>query len=379
MRILLDYRPALRQRTGVGEFVHELARALAARSQAGARDELVLLTASWKDRPPASLADEAPGARILDRRIPVRTLTWLWNRIGWPPVEWLGGAADVVHSQTPLLIPTRHAAQVVTIHDLDFLDHPERTTGEMRRDYPRLAKQHAARADHVIAVSHYTAERAVQALEVPRDHITVCRLGAPAWASDIAQHRATAKSASHLLFVGTLEPRKNIGGLLEAYARLRERHPDVGPLVLAGRVADGAQAWIERSQQSDLVNHVQVLGYVSDDQRRRLYRDARMLILPSFEEGFGLPVLEAMACGVAVVVSNRGSLPEVAGPAASPVAPDDVDALAAQMERLLDPEEMRLAVSRGLAQASRFTWDACARAARDAYLAAIAERARRWQ
>src|SRR5689334_21298093 len=113
VRILVDYRPALRERTGVGEYVHELAKALTAPDSGQPADQITLFTNSWKDRPDKTLASEVPSARIVDVKLPVRALVWSWNRLGWPPVDWFGGAHDVVHSQSPLLIPTR-AAQVVT-------------------------------------------------------------------------------------------------------------------------------------------------------------------------------------------------------------------------------------------------------------------------
>ncbi len=180
-----------------------------------------------------------------------------------------------------------------------------------------------------------------------------------------------------ITFLGTVEPRKNIGGLLEAYARLRERHSAAPPLVIAGGIRDSARGDLSRAERAPLAGHVSLRGYVSDAERRQLYRDSIMLVLPSFEEGFGLPVLEAMACGVPVVISNRGSLPEVAGPAARPVNPDDHDGLAAEMERLLDPAEAATAIAAGLERAGRFTWPACAEATLTAYRAAMARRAER--
>jgi alpha-1,3-rhamnosyl/mannosyltransferase len=179
-----------------------------------------------------------------------------------------------------------------------------------------------------------------------------------------------------ILFIGTLEPRKNVRGLLDAYAGLRERRPDAPPLVLAGRARDTARHDLERAQTPPLAGHVSVLGYVSDDERRRLYREACMLVLPSLEEGFGLPVLEAMACGVPVVISDRGSLPEVAGDAASPVDPNDAEALSREMERLLAPSAARAAATQGLARAALYSWDHCAAAAREAYRAALEHRRR---
>ncbi len=374
VRILLDYRPALRERTGVGEFVHELARALAR----SGTDDISILSASWKDRPSAGLAAELGRVRLVDRRLPVRGLTWSWNRLSFPPVEWLAGPADVVHAQTPLVIPATRAARVVTIHDLDFLLHPERAEAEMRRDFPALVRKHVRRADHVVVSSRYALGEVTSRLALPHAKVTVCSPGTPPWAETIAlERRISSTSGSLILFLGTLEPRKNIGGLLDAYARLRERRPDAPPLVLAGRARDGAARDLERLKAPPFAGHVTVAGYVSDDEKRRLYREARMLVLPSLEEGFGLPVLEAMACGVPVVISDRGSLPEVAGDAASPVDPADADGLAGQMERLLAPPAALAATTRGLARAAFYSWDRCAASARDAYRAALEQRHRR--
>src|SRR5688572_14473112 len=118
MRILVDYRPALRARTGVGEYIRHLVRAYSASHQ----DDVAVFTSSWKDRPATALGREL-GARVIDRRVPVCVLNYLWHRAGWPPVEAVAGSFDVVHAAHPLIIPSRHAAQVVTIHDLFFLEH----------------------------------------------------------------------------------------------------------------------------------------------------------------------------------------------------------------------------------------------------------------
>jgi len=372
VRILVDYRPALRERTGVGEYVHELARALAVQSGPRRLDQLALFTNSWKDRPAPALASEVPGVRIVDVRTPVRALVWSWNRLEWPPVEWFAGPIDVVHSQSPLLIPTTGGAQVVTIHDLDFLRHADQLSAEIRRDYPALARAHAARADAVIVSSNYAAGEVTRQLRLDPARVHVCSAGQPTWAGDVRQRRMPR----HILFMGTLSVRKNVGTLLEAYGRLRARLGDAPPLVLAGHRTPASARWEERCEQAPLKGHVTITGYVDTARRIELYAGAVMLVLPSYEEGFGLPVLEAMACGVPVIVSSRGSLPEVAGSAATPIAPDDADAFTREMAAILAGDN-RDRIARGLQQASKYSWDACATAARRAYQSALEVHARR--
>lgn len=385
MRLLIDYRPALRERTGVGEFVHELAKALSDGSRPA--NVVTLFTSSWKDRPDAALASEMSAAQVADVRVPVRALVWAWNRLEWPPVEWLAGDHDVVHSQSPLLIPSARAAQVVTVHDLDFLHHPEQMPAEIGRDYPALARSHAARADAVIVSSQYAAAEVTRELQLTPGRVHVCPPGQPSWAADVRQRRRRLRQGSggqgdghsedHILFMGTLSLRKNVGTLLAAYAHLREQVPDAPALVLAGHRTPASARWEARCEQPPLKGHVELTGYVTTAERIELYARARLLVLPSYEEGFGLPVLEAMACGVPVVVSSRGSLPEVAGPAATPVDPDDVNGLTAAMRALLDARVAAAASERGLAQASRYSWTACAEAALRAYASAMEVHARR--
>jgi glycosyltransferase involved in cell wall biosynthesis len=367
VRILLDYRPALRERSGAGEYIHRLARALAA----AGTDRVTLFSSSWKDRLDRSAV---PGAAIVDRRWPVRLLNLLWHRLGWPPVEHLaGGRFDVAHSGHPLLMPARHAAQVVTIHDLDFLTHPERTGKEVRRDYAALAPRHAARADRIIVPSRYTAAEVERRLRVPPDRLSVCPGGHPGWGP-----RPSGPREGYILFLGTLEPRKNVSLLLEAYERLLARWPEAPDLVLAGRETSHAASLKATAARPPLAGRVRMPGYVGDDDRRALYTQAGVLVLPSLEEGFGFPPLEAMAAGVPVVVSNRGSLPEVVGDAGTIIDPTDAEGLAHALERLLrNPTLAALAAARGLTRSAQFTWEACAQAVREAYERAVeARRAR---
>jgi glycosyltransferase involved in cell wall biosynthesis len=375
VRVLLDYRAALRERSGVGEYAHELAAALlqacAGERNAGRVVDLSLFSSSWKDR--VSRDARLAEAAVVDRRVPVRVLNFAWHRLGWPPAEALAGAGfDVVHSLHPLLMPARAAAQVITIHDLNFLSHPERTRAEVRRDYAALARQHAHRADRVVVVSQFTANEVTRLLDVDPARITVASPGAPAW-----QPRGTAPANGYVLFLGTLEPRKNVGALLDAYAWLAERRT-LPKLVLAGKATDESRPWLDRLARPPLAGLVEHIGYVQPGQRRSLYEGAALLVQPSFEEGFGLPVLEAMTVGVPVVAANRGALPEVLGPAGLLVDPADREAMGAAIARFLDsPTSAAEASVRGRERAAAFSWAHTADRTIKAYDAAIARRAQR--
>jgi len=382
VRVLIDYRPALRERSGSGEYTHQLVKALLASDAAAGRPralELTLFSSSWKDRlaPSSDLA----GAAIVDRRVPVRLLNLAWHRLGWPPAETLaGGAFDVVHSPHPLLLPARAAAQVITIHDLDFLTHPERTRAEIRRDYPALAGEHARRADAVLVPSAYTAGEVERRLGVPRDRIAICPPGAPDWTP-----RTVAPKDGYVLFFSTLEPRKNVGGLLDAYERLiasardgLQAVPGLPDLVLAGRATNDAQPWLDRISRPPLQGVVRHIGYVDAYDRRALYEGARMLVQPSFEEGFGMPVLEAMSLGVPVVAANRGSLPEVLGGAGLLVDPNRPDDIAQAIARLLSDDGLAAeCAAKGIARAGAFRWDETAHRVYETYQLAIERRAAR--
>jgi glycosyltransferase involved in cell wall biosynthesis len=363
VRILMDYRPALRQRTGAGEYVHRLAAALQARL--AAPDSLTLFSSSWKDR---LEANAIPGTRQIDVRVPVSVLNILWHRLEWPAVDSFAGPVDIAQSMHPLLLPARRAAQFVTIHDLYFLDEPAQTSAEIRRDYPALAASHARRADGVIVPSESTRRLVEERFGVAADRVAVCSPGAPDWPA-----RDEIRSPGPILFVGTIEPRKNIPGLLRAYAALVRKSPGAPPLTLAGRAASPVETGTVDGVP--LQGRVHSLGYVDDEQRLALYRAASMLVLPSFDEGFGLPVLEAMTLGLPVIAARRGSLPEVLGGAGILVEPDDCEGMAHAMRRVLeDPAEQRRMREAGLLRARTYSWDAAARRLYDAYAAALARR-----
>jgi glycosyltransferase involved in cell wall biosynthesis len=392
VRVVIDYRAALREPSGVGQYTHQLVTALLKRFPPGDPAgllELAVFSSSWKDR--LVPTPDLTGATTIDRRLPVRALNLSWHRLGWPPIETLSGlAVDVTHSQSPLILPARNAAQIVSIHDLNFLTHPERTRAEIRRDYVTLTREHAHRADCILVPSEFTAREVVERLGVTREQVAICPPGAPDW-----DPRPETPTDGYVLFFGTLEPRKNVGALLDAWEQLigrssatAARAASQGPveagrrrklpeLVLAGKATDEAASWLGRIERPPLKGAVRHIGYVAPANRRVLYQGARLLVQPSFEEGFGLPVLEAMTFGLPVVASNRGALPEVVGDAGLLVDPERPSDLADAIERVLADEAFAAAcATRGVSRARQFSWTRTAERVYEMYRQAVNHRAR---
>jgi glycosyltransferase involved in cell wall biosynthesis len=356
LTIGLDFRPALSRATGVGRYFQGLVSGL---TRVDPDNDYVLFSSSWKER-----AREEPrpvNFKLVDRRVPVRVLNALWHRAERPTFDWLAGSAlDIAHSPTPLLVPSRRARSVVTICDLFFLDHPEATSREIRRDYASLVRSHVRRADAIVAISETTADDIVNKLDVAPERIHVIHAA-------LDERFFTPSSANgrenYLLTVATIEPRKNLPVLLEAIALLRSRGWD-GTLRIAGGFGlDTArvEATIDRLALGDVVER---LGYVDGETLVSLYRHARAVVLPSLWEGFGLPLLEAMASEAPLVASDIAVHREVAAEAAVFAEPRDASAFADAIESVVNDDALRSElVMRGRAQVSRFSWEASAKKA----------------
>jgi glycosyltransferase involved in cell wall biosynthesis len=295
---------------------------------------------------------------------------------------------DLFHSSEVLQVALPGAVNVITIHDLTTLLFPEYHTPQVRELQDQKLRFAQTEADVIIAVSESTKQDLVKHLGLDPARVQVCHNGAdPSFhplplevvASTLAPLGLALRQDSgqalqdYILSVGTIEPRKNLVRLIEAYYRLRKGSPGPVPkLVLAG-----AQGWLydevfERIAALDLEGAVVYLGRVESDVLPALYSGARLFVYPSLYEGFGLPVLEAMACGVPTITSNTSSLPEVAGDAALLVDPQDVDQIAEAMGNLLENggERERLR-EQGLLQAARFTWEGATRKTLAIYEGAI--------
>lgn len=346
---------------GTASAVLGLASALAARP-----DVDVVGVAARHSGPPADAAFR-PVVPVRHLPLPRAALYEAWHlpeRLRWPAVERATGAVDVVHATTSATPPSRRAPLVATVHDLAFLASPGGYTRHGRRFLRRgtvLARRHAR---VVVVPSEATAAECRDAgFDAGRVRVVPWGHHARAAAADDVERarRAHGVPERYVLFVGTVEPRKNLARLARAWRRAVG--PDV-PLVLAGPAGWGEEA--------PTGNGILPIGFLAREDRDALYAGAAAVAYPSLREGFGLPVLEAMAQGAPVLTSAGTATAEVAGDAAVLVDPLDEAAIGDGLRRLLDdPAAARALGERARARAATFTWDRCA----DGYAAAYAEAA----
>jgi glycosyltransferase involved in cell wall biosynthesis len=285
---------------------------------------------------------------------------------------------DLLHS--PDFIPPMQGARrhVITVHDLTFLHYPQYLTADSRRYYNDQIAFAVRHADHILTDSESSKRDMVEMLAVPAEKITVHRLGVdesfkPLPAEAMAEVRQRLDLPDdYILFFGTFEPRKNIVGLLEAYKALLQTLPDAPPLVLAGTRGWLFDETMHQIERMNLGDHVLWRENVPQDTLPALYNMARVLVAPSFYEGFGLTALEAMACGTVPIVSNRSSLPEVVGEVGLQIDPDDITTLtAALLHTLTDSAWLAAQRELSLQRAQTFTWENTAQIALSVYEAVV--------
>ena len=286
--------------------------------------------------------------------------------------------ADLVHYPANFgrLLPGSEA--VLTVHDLSFLRHPEWFRPGRAAYYRFSARRSVRHARRIIADSQATADDVQTMLEVPSDRIDVVPLGVDNAFRPATQAAQTAVCdkydlpARFFLYVGTLEPRKNLPRLIDAWSNLTD--VDKPDLVLAGREGWKVAAIMDAVERSAQGNRIHFPGFVAQEDLPALMSAAHAFVWPSLFEGFGLPPLEAMACGTPVLTSNTSSLPEVVGDAALTVPPDRTEVITEELSTLADSEETRTRLREaGLQRAAEFTWERTARLTLESYRKAAAE------
>ena len=364
MKVALDATPLLGTPTGIARCVAGLIEGLATLAEP---PEVVLTGFSRSGGEP-----HYPGATWSPRRVPARALQALWARVPLPPVEWLSGPCDVFHATNYVLPPSRRAAGVVSIYDLTYERYPGMITDAVAR-YRVLVPQSLRRAQAVITPCQTVADEVIAAYGLDPALVQIARPGvdrswttaAPATAAWLQAH---GLPTDYLLAVGTLEPRKNLRTLVDAHRLLG---PGAPPLILVGSPGWGEQLHLTPADR------VHLTGWLSDTELQSLVAGARLLAFPSLYEGYGLPPLEALACGTPVVCSDIPVLREVLGPHAEFTAAQDIDAFAGSLARVLaqppdsqPPDSQQPDPEPGRAHALSHTWTAYATDVMAAYQSA---------
>jgi glycosyltransferase involved in cell wall biosynthesis len=350
---------------GMGTYVRELVPAL---SRAEPSLEITLFHSRFEAAPPEAWMGRYPRVEVPSS---IRRLYPSWALARRPPLPPELGTPDLIHSPVPAAVPPAGPNQrlVVTVHDVAFLVHRELFPIQWRAMYRAGLFRAVRSADAIITVSRHTAEDLVRYRRIDQRRIHVVPLAAslPHIGSDMEETLARLKiRPPFVLFVGTLEPRKNLVRLVRAYRRAVARGAPHA-LVLAGPIGWGHQQ-LMRELALEAPGEIILTGETSQADRDALYRGASVFVYPSLYEGFGLPVLEAMGRGAPCVVSTSSSLPEVAGEAALPVDPRSVAGLTEAIERVINDRELASSLSAaGRKRADRFSWDETARQTLDVY------------
>ena len=360
MRIGLDLRSFLKEETGIGVYFKNLLLALA---EVDRDNEYFLLSSSLKDRFPRTKLPDFSRARFRDLFLPSRLLDYLWFELGTPAFgRFFGRSMDVTHSATPLIVPTAGKA-VVTVCDLFYADFPELTDAVTRDRLLPRTEDSLRRADGVIAISRFTRDALLEKYSLDPAKVAVIYLGTntrfevqTSTAFQSVLRKKYDLPSEFLLFVGTLEPRKNLTTLVDALKILHDRGRRV-PLIMAGHTGSDLGRIQERITATGLGPSVRILHYPPDEDVQGLYSLATLFVFPSLCEGFGIPLLEAMASGVPIAASNAPALPEIGAEAALYFDPRSAEQMA---ETLLLGMEDEGARSRLIAQGRKriqdFDW-----------------------
>lgn len=302
----------------------------------------------------------APPLPACARWRPIR-IPALWLTLGLP-IAARRDACDLIYFPYPVMPPYCPLPTVVMIYDLTMFKNPEHYSAQMLKVFAKPMRHAATHATHLIAISECTKRDLMELFALPDDRISAVPLGVGKKYHPIPQARDIVREAfglqrPYVIFVGTVQPRKNLPRLIEAFARAAQAERLDHELVIVGHVGWLAEGSLRAAEKPDAKGRVRFLQYQEENLLPALYSAADALAFPSLYEGFGLPVLEAMACGTPVLTSNTSSLPEVAGEASLLVDPLNTDEIAQALRRILSDQALRQSLrEKGMARARSFTW-----------------------
>lgn len=362
MRIAIDVTVTIGQKTGIGLYVHHLIENLA---RIDKENKYLLYTHFWRSfrakKKTLSLPVQ-PNFRLMVKRIPNRITNLLFNYLHLP-IDFFLPPTDIVHCTCYLTPVSKKSKSIVTIYDLTPLLFPEFHVEHIKKVIFKGLLNSVCKVDKIIAISESTKKDVMRLFHIPEDKIEVIygaadKIYHPIEDPEILkQIRSKYKIPNKfVLFVGIIEPRKNIVRLIQSFSILRKKFEH--KLVIVGRKGWFYDEIFTQVRRSHLGEEVIFTGYVPQEELPALYNAAELFVYPSLYEGFGLPPLEAMACGTPVITSNVSSLPEVMGDAALLVDPYNVEEMAQTMYRVLANRNLRYSmIDKGLWQAKKFSWE----------------------
>jgi len=360
MRLGFDLRPFLREETGVGTYLRNLLFQLA---EIDRTNEYFLFSSSWKDRFPAEKVPPFERLKFRDFRLPVRVLNSLWQKRRRPTLDFFFRTGlDLTHSATPLILPTR-GKKVITVHDIFFMDFPDQAGEEAGKVFFRLAAASFRDADGIVTSSMVTSVELVSRFALDEKKVRIIPPGldsrflqeVPAAELEATRERYSLPP-SFLLFVGAQVPRKNLVRFVEAL-KIVHLHGLQIPLVLVGPEGEESEAIREKAEKLGIGPWVMTTGYLQERDIRNAYRLATAFVLPSLCEGFGMPLVEAMASGLPVVASQISAIPEVCRDAAVYFQPENPESMAEKVVSILEDEDLRKRlIARGKERAREFSW-----------------------
>lgn len=361
MRIGFDIRPFLREETGVGVYFRNLLFSLAKIDKI---NEYFLFTSSLKDRFSPKKIPPLERKHFREFPYPVKMINFLWQRLGWPPLDsFFKNQLDLTHSPTPLPLPTK-GKKIVTVYDIFFLEFPELADNEARRNFAQRMENTLQKADGIVTISRFTARQLRERFDLDGERMKIVYPGIDqSYWENVDQSRLQQTKTDYdlpsdfLLFVGASEQRKNLLNLLEAVKIIHARYKKINLLLIGPRGQDYKKVRT-KIRQLELDAWVKMFGYLDDSELKNFYGLASAFLYPSLWEGFGIPLLEAMACGVPVVTSQTSALPETGGEAAVYTDPKNPEDIAEKTIRVLEDDVLReRLISAGKKRIQSFRWD----------------------
>ena len=377
MKIGIDISQIVYEGTGVSNYTRSLVEALV---KASNNDEFVLFGSSLRIRRPLKEFLKNLQAKNVKGKfsyLPPKLLEFLWNGVHLFPVEYFVGEIDVFHSSDWLEPPTKNAKKITTIHDLTVFKYPETFSPTGGHDIVKNQKRKLFFAkrecDIIVCVSETTKQDVMEILKIPERKLRVVYEAPDPFYSPRSEDNIQKIKekfnigGDYLLCVGTREPRKNLERAIIAFAEISRVYADL-TLIIAGKYGWGNDSSKFKVQSAKLESRVKILGYVEKEDLPALYSGAQAFIYPSLYEGFGLPILEAMACGCPVVTSNLGSMKEIAGEAAILVDPVSISGIANGIAKIVgDSKTRNRLINEGQRRNLEFSWEKTAFQTLDIY------------